>query len=644
MRPIDKTAFDLFQKLRARYSPVTLGNESAESTSDPEEARFFNFTYKEEEQALGPITISLIDGRSMKVFYGEDMVHEITDKANWYNFLRELRGFAKRNLLTFDARDVAKSQLDSRDFNWLSDIHGKVDQKEVSVSEARVLGAGMSKEALARDTDQSDREYAHQLAFKNKWKKEHPGEKWPGYSKTGYQHPDYKTEAVQESAMFGSKRRSYQTLESVKLIVQHSKTVDESVPGARSRSIHGIYLERADGERYKFPYNYLTGARAMARHISEGGTPYDPLGQHVLSMIKEMRDLSKFARMTKTHALEDAQAGSIRERVVERFQNLKGVLGSMSHEQGYRGFAESFKPTDVAESGDNIEELRERFTRKVWDTAMEDLLPSVQRALRETEMLNKANQPAGVKEADAFASWANNVSEGLSDSSEVAQAIIGDNAGLVPVSVDEVYQAVSDYMGKTGDQSVNKDEVAQIIMDKFGLSEATTSGTVGTQGTQGTQGSDPGPGIDKAKLAQSTKNITRMAQGAGLKTNGGQVGKMVQAIVTGQQLPRGGAQTMVGLGNQLISSAMSDPKKAATLTAMLKRMKQNEDVSEEFDNWFESEMVTEKELHIGNDEEEEVLNEPIPAAGPTQTVRMPRKDLSIDESIAWLLKLSGQKN
>lgn len=600
MRPINKSAFDLFQKLRARYSPVTLGNESAESTSDPEEARFFNFTYKEEEQPLGPITISLIDGRSMKVFYGEDMVHEITDKANWYNFLRELRGFAKRNLLTFDARDVAKSQLDSRDFNWLSDIHGKVDQKEVSVSESK-----------------------RWQMMEAKWLRN--------------------TMMLSESAMFGSKRRSYQTLESVKLIVQHSKTVDESVPGARSRSIQGIYLERADGERYKFPYNYLTGARAMARHISEGGTPYDPLGQHVLSMIKEMRDLSKFARMTKTHALEDAQAGSIRERVVERFQNLKGVLGSMSHTQGYRSFAESFQPIDVAESGDNIEELRERFTRKVWDTTMEELLPSVQRALKETEMLNKANQPAGVKEADDFASWANNVSEGLSDSNEIAQAIIGDNAGLVPVSVDEVYQAVSDYMSKTGDQSINKDEVAQIIMDKFGLAEATTSGSVGTTGTQGTQGTDPGPGVDKAKLAQGTKNVTRMAQGAGLKTNGGQIGKMVQAIVTGQQLPRGGAQTMVGLGNQLIASAMSDPKKAASLTAMLKRMKQNEDVSEEFDNWFESEMVTEKELHIGGDDEE-VLSEPVPASGPAPTVKVPRKDLSIDESIAWLLKLSGQKN
>lgn len=644
MRPINKSAFDLFQKLRARYSPVTLGSESAEATSKPEEARFFNFVYKEDEQELGKITVSLLD-KNMKVFYSEEMVHSIEDKANWYSFLRELRGFAKRNLLTFDARDVAKEQLSSRDFTWLSDTHGKIDQKDVSVSEARVLGAGMSKDALARDTDQSDREYAHQRAFKDKWKKDNPGKKWPGYSASGYKHPDYKIEAVAESAMHGSKRRSYQTLESVKLIVQHSKTVDESVPGARSRSIQGIYLERADGERYKFPYNYLTGARAMARHISEGGTPYDPLGQHVLSMIKEMRDLSKFARMTKTHALEDAQAGSIRERVVERFQNLKGVLSSLGRGDAYKSFAESFKPVDVAESGDNIEELRERFTRRVWDTAMEELLPSVQRALKETEMLNKANQPARVKEADQFANWANTVSEGLSDSNEVAEQIISMNAGMVPASVDEVYQAVSDYMGQSGDQTINKDEVAQILMDKFGLAEATTTGTIGTSGTTGTSGSGEqlAPGVDKAKLAQSTKNVTRMAQSAGLKTNGGQIRKMIQAMVTGQQLPRGGAQTMVGLGSELISNAMKDPKQAAALSGMLKRMKQNEDVSEEFDNWYKS-TITEKELHIDDSGEDEVLAEPSPVDGPEATVKLPRRDLNVAESLSWLLKLSGQKN
>ena len=323
MRPIEKTAYDLFQKLRARHSPVTLGSESAESTSDPAEARFFNFVYSEDGESKGPITISLVDKRAMKVFFSDNILSQLRDKDNWYGFLRELRNFAKRNLLMFDARDIAKSQLDTRDFGWLSKVDGTMKQSDITVS---------------------------------------------------------------ESTMWGSKRRSYQALESVKMIVQHTKSVDETVPGARSRSIQAIYLERNDGERYKFPYNYLTGARAMARHITEGGTPYDPLGQHILGTIKEMRDLSKFARMTKTHALEDGSAAEVRQRVVERFRGLKSTLGALSGTAGYTQFKESFQPPINEQEDQNLEDLRERFTRKIWDNKMEELLPAVVRALESAEI------------------------------------------------------------------------------------------------------------------------------------------------------------------------------------------------------------------------------------------------------------------
>ena len=60
-----------------------------------------------------------------------------------------------------------------------------------SVEEARLLGTYMSKDALARDTDESDAEYIHQQQFKRKWKAENPDKKWPGYSSAGYQHPKY---------------------------------------------------------------------------------------------------------------------------------------------------------------------------------------------------------------------------------------------------------------------------------------------------------------------------------------------------------------------------------------------------------------------------------------------------------------------
>jgi len=323
MRPIDKTSEDLFQKLRSRFSPISMGDENADETATPDEARIFNFMYKEGDNEIGYVSISIIDNRSFKVYYGTDLVDRIENKTDWFNLLKELRMFAKRNLMSFDARDLAKNQLEPRDFKFISRQDGTYKEHEVAVS---------------------------------------------------------------ESVMFGSRRKSYQTMENAKMIVHHRKSVDEAIPGSRSRYIESIYIENADGERYKFPYNYLTGARVMTRHVNEGGNPYDDVGKHIISMVKEMRDLSKFARRTKKHAMEDENAGNIRNSVVERFHNMKKQLGAMSVKEGYARFVESFKAEEALVEDDAVQQIKERFTQQVFDTQLEDTLPAVMKAIREAEM------------------------------------------------------------------------------------------------------------------------------------------------------------------------------------------------------------------------------------------------------------------
>ena len=76
----------------------------------------------------------------------------------------------------------------------------------------------------------------------------------------------------------GSTKTSEQKLEGVKVIVRHSKPIDENSRGARSRNISGIFVETSEGERFKYPHVHLNGARAMARHVAEGGKPHDELG------------------------------------------------------------------------------------------------------------------------------------------------------------------------------------------------------------------------------------------------------------------------------------------------------------------------------------------------------------------------------
>ena len=319
MKPTNKTANDLFELLRTQFSPVTLGNEDAEVTSDPGDARFFSFIYKEGDSARGTVSISIVDSRTLKVYYNHDMIENITITRDWYNVLKQLRFFAKQNLMGFDARDIQKDQLDTRDYNFIKVNDGPYKEDEVEIT---------------------------------------------------------------ESKMYGSKRKSKQQFENATLVVYHKKAVDEEVRGSRSRHIDRIFIE-SNGEKFRFPINYLNGARAMAVHVSEGGTPYDVVGKHIISTVEEMRNLSQFARITRKHAMEDEEASGIRSRVVEAYQSIRKDIMRMQNVNNYRNFVETFEPKDTTANSD-VNHLQEKFTVKVWNEKMDDLLPSVQRALEKT--------------------------------------------------------------------------------------------------------------------------------------------------------------------------------------------------------------------------------------------------------------------
>ena len=72
MRELDKIAAELFDKIRSRFEPVRLGDESADDTKNPELARFYNFDYiSDDGQNFGNITISIVDEENLKIVYGK---------------------------------------------------------------------------------------------------------------------------------------------------------------------------------------------------------------------------------------------------------------------------------------------------------------------------------------------------------------------------------------------------------------------------------------------------------------------------------------------------------------------------------------------------------------------------------------------
>ena len=63
-------------------------------------------------------------------FVGEQ--DEIT-KQKWYDFLKEMRQFAKKRLMKFDTRNINKSNLDRRDYEFLAANRGDNQMSESKI-------------------------------------------------------------------------------------------------------------------------------------------------------------------------------------------------------------------------------------------------------------------------------------------------------------------------------------------------------------------------------------------------------------------------------------------------------------------------------------------------------------------------------
>ena len=145
-------AKDLFNKIRGRFSQVTLGDSAGKSTTKSEDARFFDFDFKDGENTLGKVSISISEEDGLVILHSKDFVEQSEEpqKRSWFNFLKELRDFAKARVLGFDTRDITKSNLEKRDYDFLgqgkevetvseSNLYGTTKTSFQTVGEARLV-------------------------------------------------------------------------------------------------------------------------------------------------------------------------------------------------------------------------------------------------------------------------------------------------------------------------------------------------------------------------------------------------------------------------------------------------------------------------------------------------------------------------
>jgi HEPN domain-containing protein len=338
MKNIERIAKELFDKIRSRFETITIGDENAKSTDQNEQARFFNFDYVGRDgKNFGNITVSIVDTEALKLYFGRNVVNDMdqAQKRDWYEFLKQMRQFAKRNLMKFDARDISRSSLRPRDLEQISKNDRPYQAKEVNLG---------------------------------------------------------------ESLMIGNDRTSYENHGPIRIIVKHLRPRDEFTTNSRKLGIKQIFLQNDQGERFRCPYNNLTIARALASHLINGGHFYDENYKSVCSAIENLIKIGNFVRRSRYENFQDPEILSVLDDAKQQYSHGRSLIHKLSMPKHYQGCMEQLKSLNQIDeiSPEDQEYIKEKLTKRIIHDRVSDALPQISsiyhRKRKEKEMINDTKQ------------------------------------------------------------------------------------------------------------------------------------------------------------------------------------------------------------------------------------------------------------
>jgi hypothetical protein len=132
---------------------------------------------------------------------------------------------------------------------------------------------------------------------------------------------------------------------------------------------------------------------------------HDELGEHINSIVGEMAAMEHFIRGAGRRQFEDRETQDMVQSALKHYGQQKNLLKRLRKSKDYRDYAESYVPENAIEEDVDVDGLRERFVKKIYDDRFDEALPYVYRAHKrrkeamETEMANE------------FASWAEGIDE-----------------------------------------------------------------------------------------------------------------------------------------------------------------------------------------------------------------------------------------
>ena len=323
-------AQQLYDMLVSRNFDPELLDSSGRPSENPGDTEVFSFDFQTESgNDYGTVVIMLGTENDMEIYFGDNIGRgmEVDDKKEWFDFLYQLRMFAKRNLMTFGLKNLNRLRYSMQ-------------------------GQAAIKEGLF--------------------------ESWSGKRDVSW------NDGPNQS----------------RLMIKHNRALGEGE--ARYRYVESLFIETAEGERYKLPFRNLTAGKAMLEHVRNGGRPYDVRGQHIVEMVNELAVLSRFRRANAGKLLEGDTAELV-EQTNAYYETARHTLKSLTTRTGYNRYFESWAPSDVREEAMVIEGLKHLFITQTLDQRIEEALPILAR------IQQQGNE---MKEASIFEAWANNLVEG----------------------------------------------------------------------------------------------------------------------------------------------------------------------------------------------------------------------------------------
>jgi len=337
---------------------------------------------------------------------------------------------------------------------------------------------------------------------------------------------------------YGTRKISYVGEQTeARLVIKHNRMIGED--DKRYRYVESLFIETAEGERFKLPFVKLSGGRAMLEHVKQGGRPYDIRGQHINEIVSEMAVLSRFNRASQQRVFEGVTQELV-ETAQHYYSELRGNLQHMATGRGYTQYFESWTPADIGDETALVEDLKTMFIEQTLDARIEAALPTLAKIQQ---------RGTAMKEAQIFENWANNIMEGTWALPDTPQAqaklnelmsqelIVGPDATNATQQLYDVIgdDQLFDILGDLADQdpraNIWDDTDVQARLQELGIQMNTTPDAeqqqpVAPAAGQQAPGTAPEQGVAEddslrisSKLPQSDTETFGLEKGRGYKIN-----------------------------------------------------------------------------------------------------------------------------